>query len=60
MKLFQTNIFSSLTLPQGQSCELVDIFTVSGEKTITLPSNSSLTYLIVGTAPDMHIKIVTT
>lgn len=60
MKLFQTNIFSSLTLPQSQSCELVDIFTVSGEKTITLPSNSSLTYLIVGTAPDMHIKIVTT
>lgn len=59
MTLFQTNIFSSLTLLQDQSCELVDIFTVSGEKTITLQSNSSLTYLIVGMTPDIHLRIVT-
>lgn len=60
MKLFQTNIFHPLSVVKGESLELIDIFDVGGKKTITLPSHSSLTYLIVGSMIDVDITIVTT
>ncbi len=57
MKLLQTNIFQPLSVPKGQSLELIDIFDASWKKTIELQSHSSLTYLLVGSDADMDIHI---
>lgn len=59
MTLVQTNIFDTLSVPQDQPFELVDIFSWPGKKTIQLPSHSSFTYLIVA-ASAIDIEIVTT
>jgi hypothetical protein len=60
MKIVQTNIFQSLSVNEGTSLELIDIFDVHGKKTIELHPHSSLTYLIVGSAIDVDITLVTT
>jgi len=59
MKYIQTNVFASLSLPKGEAFQLIDVFDVSGKKTIFLEENSTLTYLIVATQADIHIDIVT-
>lgn len=60
MKLIQTNIFQPLSVSQGQSLELIDIFDVRGKKTIELHPHSSLLYLIVGLSADIDLQIIPT
>lgn len=60
MSVLQIDNFESIRVEQGQAIQLVDIFTVSGKKTIELSSHTSLIYLIVGTTSDIDIEIITT
>lgn len=60
MKIYQTNIFQPISVDEGNSLELIDIFDLGGKKTIELHPHSSLTYLIVGSAIDIDITLVTT
>lgn len=49
-----------MSVDEGTSLELIDIFDVTGKKTIELHPHSSLTYLIVGSTIDIDITLVTT
>jgi len=55
-----TDIFQPISVFQDQSLEIVDVFSVSGQKTITLQSHSSLTYLVVMSDANVDIQILTT
>ncbi len=55
----QKNIFTSVCVDTKQVLELVDVFDIGGKKRIELQSHSSLTYLVVGSSPDINIEIVT-
>lgn len=44
---------------KGQTLELIDVFSVSGKKTITLAPHSSLTYLVVCASEGIDLRIVT-
>ncbi len=59
MKSFQTNIFTTFSVDEGQSLELIDVFDIAWKKVIELYPHSALTYLIVGLSPDIDIQIVT-
>ena len=59
MKSFQTNIFTSFCVDEGQSLELIDVFDIAWKKIIELYPHSALTYLIIGLSPDIDIQIVT-
>lgn len=60
MKISQTNVFQPISVDEGSSLELIDVFDVGGKKTIALHPHSSMTYLIVGSAIDIDITLVTT
>lgn len=55
MYTFQQNNFDSCILPQKQSLQLIDVFTTSGHKTLTLQAHTSLLYLVV--CRDAHITL---
>ena len=59
MNLFQTNIFRSLSVHKGDTLDLIDVFDVAWKKTISLESDSSLTYLIIGWDVHVDINIIT-
>lgn len=59
MSLIHTNSFETVSLKKGQSLELIDIFGVSGKKTIELEAHSSLIYLVVGSGSAIDLHIVT-
>lgn len=59
MSLIHTNSFETVSLKKGQSLELIDIFGVSGKKTIELKAHSSLIYLVVGLGSAIDLHIVT-
>lgn len=59
MSLLYKNTFDAVVVKQGQSLSLIDIFSVSGKKTIELAPHSSLIYLIVGSGSDIDIQIIT-
>ena len=59
MKLLHTNNFDSLSVVEGQSLSLIDVFDVPWKKTITLDSHSSLIYLVVGPNIGVDIDIIT-
>lgn len=54
------NTFDSLSVAKDQAFQLIDIFDISGKKTIYLEAHSALTYLVVATQADVHIDVVTT
>ncbi len=60
MSLIHENSFNTILLRKVESLELIDVFDVSGKKTIELSSQSNLTYLIVSSVGDLDIHIVTT
>lgn len=60
MKLFQKNIFTSLSVSKGEPLELIDVFDIPGKKIIELSPQSNLTYLIVSSIGDLDIEIITT
>lgn len=59
MTTLQTDNFTPVSVPSGQSLAIIDVFGGSGKKTITLSSHSSLTYLVVCSGGDIDIHIVT-
>lgn len=59
MVVVQTNVFHSLSVWQWASLYLIDMFSASGKKTITLDAQSSLTYLIVASSATIDIEVVT-
>ena len=59
MTVFQTNIFQTISVPQNESLEIIDLFDVQWKKIIELSSHSSLTYLIVGSDMNIDIQLIT-
>ena len=59
MKLLHTNNFDSLSVVEGQSLSLIDVFDVPWKKIITLDAHSLLIYLVVGPNIGVDIDIVT-
>lgn len=59
MTIVSQNIFEPLVAKKDQSFEFVDIFSVSGKKSIELSAHSSLTYLIVVSGADIDLRVVT-
>ncbi len=55
----QTDNFTPVSLSQGQSLDVIDIFSVSGKKSVELSAHSSLIYLIVVSGADIDLHIVT-
>ena len=54
-----TDVFKPISVSPDQPMEIVDVFSVSGQKTITLQSHSSLIYLVVVSGVNVDIQIVT-
>ncbi len=59
MKLLHTNNFDPLSVVEGESLSLIDVFDVPWRKTITLDTHSSLIYLVVGPNIGIDIDIIT-
>lgn len=59
MTVLQNNTFQSISIAQGESLQLIDVFDIPGKKTIELSSHSSLTYLVIGSDMDIDIQLVT-
>lgn len=59
MNLLHTNIFVPVSVVKDKPLQLIDVFDVSGKKTIVLDSHSSLLYLIVGSDIDIDVQIIT-
>ena len=55
---FQTDIFQPISIAEDTSSEIIDIFDVSGKKTIELQAHSSLIYLVVISGADINLHIV--
>jgi len=60
MTLFQTNIYTPISVTKDESLQCIDIFDTKGEKTIELHAHSSLTYLVVCSHADVAVEIITT
>jgi len=59
MTIVSQNSFDPLVAKKDQSLVVIDIFDVSGKKSIELSAYSSLIYLVVVSGADIDLRVVT-